>query len=66
VIYGHNRDSTEFVWFGITIQYYIQIIGGEMMSNDVNREDNQTPRFRIVDLNYVSLYYDDFQAAIEF
>ena len=36
------------------------------MSNDVNRDVNERPGFRIVDLNYVSLYYEDFKAAIEF
>jgi len=32
------------------------------MSDDVEKKD----RFKIVDLNYVSLYYDDFQTAIDF
>jgi len=32
------------------------------MSDDVEKKD----RFKIVDLNYVSLYYEDFQTAIDF
>lgn len=36
------------------------------MSEDGNRTSPQEPRFTILDLNYVSLYYEDFQAAIDF
>jgi uncharacterized glyoxalase superfamily protein PhnB len=32
------------------------------MSDDLEKKD----RFKIVDLNYVSLYYEDFQTAIDF
>jgi catechol 2,3-dioxygenase-like lactoylglutathione lyase family enzyme len=40
------------------------IYGDETMSNDAKQE--QQRKFKIVDLNYVSLYYEDFKAAIDF
>ena len=36
------------------------------MSEAENRSGSEEQRFNIVDLNYVSLYYEDFQGAIAF
>jgi len=37
-----------------------------MMSDKVNQSGNADYPYKIVDLNYVSLYYEDFQDAIAF
>lgn len=44
------------------ITYY----GLKVMSDRGSRPDSGESGFEIVDLNYVSLYYEDFQEAITF
>jgi catechol 2,3-dioxygenase-like lactoylglutathione lyase family enzyme len=36
------------------------------MAEAENRSGSEEQRFNIIDLNYVSLYYEDFQGAIAF
>ena len=36
------------------------------MPDQVDPSDNSAPPFAVVDLNFVSLYYEDFQEAIAF